>query len=271
MADMTVCTMLDDVDLAIEEAHVTSQVRGIAGYVNGRFQNWPAVVARWGKSGKALVSIDVQGNASAGAQCLDVEKGDVDPGNHAAIVAWVKVTRANGVAARDLRYYPKVYTSETNAVAIVDALTQAGVARDTFMLWTAHYQQGPHICGPHTCGCPVQADATQYADSADGVSLDESLCYAYFFDGPPAAAQPAAPAKAPAAPVKAPDPVSPPAPVPVAPKAPAAPVTLPEALSAAEAKAVTAYTQVALDAAIADQLGLPAGCFLFIPRAVKAA
>lgn len=193
MADMTTYEMLDDVDLSIESKRVTDKTKAIAGYVNGEFANWPAIVAKYGKAGVFLLSIDVQGNPAVGAQCLDVEKGDVPPGNHAAIVAWVKATRANGIKAKDLRYYPKVYTSEANAESVTDALTAAGVARDTYMLWTAHYGEEAHICGPSSCGCKVQADATQYTDSADGVSLDASLCYGYFFAGPADSVPPAAP------------------------------------------------------------------------------
>lgn len=182
-ADMTTKVMLDDVNLTIEAGHVTSGVYAIAGYVNGSYANWPQIVAKWGKAGKYLLSIDTRGDTSAGAQCLDVEAGDVSPTNTAAVVAWVKATAAAGKAAKDLRWYPKVYTSESNAASIVSALSKAGVARNTYMLWTAHYST-QHICGPSTCGCPVQADATQWTDSADGVSLDQSLCYGYFFAGP---------------------------------------------------------------------------------------
>jgi hypothetical protein len=181
MADMTTYEMLDDVNLTVEAAHITTATHAIAGYVNGKYANWPAIVAKYGRSGKYLLSIDVQANPAAGAQCLDVEKGDATipqaPG-------WVKVTRASGVAAKDLRFYPKVYVQESNAKALVDAMASAGIKRDTWLLWTAHYTDKAHICGPSTCGCPVQADATQYTSTFDGASLDASLCYGYFFAGP---------------------------------------------------------------------------------------
>lgn len=181
MTDMTTYEMLDDVNLSVEAAHITAKTKAIAGYVNGDFANWPAIVAKYSKAGKFLLSIDVQGNPSIGAQCLDVEKGDAEisqaPG-------WCKTTRANGVAAKDLRYFPKLYVQESNAQALVSAMSAAGIVRDTWMLWTAHYGKGEHICGPKTCGCPVQADATQWSSTFDGASLDASLCYGYFFSGP---------------------------------------------------------------------------------------
>lgn len=184
-ADMSTHEMLDDVNLSIMESRA-SGAYAIAGYVNGRYSNWPAIVAKYGKSGKYLLSIDVQGNPGAGAQCLDVEKGDA---TIAQAPAWFKVTAANGRRARDLRWYPKLYTSAGNAEALIAEMSKADIARDAYMLWSAHYTQKAHICGPRTCGYP-QADATQWTSAFDGASLDASLCYGYFFAGPgaPAAA-----------------------------------------------------------------------------------
>jgi hypothetical protein len=180
---MTTGLMLDDVNLTIEEKHVAdARVIAIAGYVNGRYANWPAIVAKYGRSGKHLLSIDVQAVPAAGAQCLDVEYGDAKVSQSGG---WAKETRAAGVAAKDLRYYPKLYTSESDLQAVVDNCTKAGLKRDEYMLWSAHYGKGAHICGPKTCGSPVQADATQYTDKYDGVSLDATLAYAYFFAGAP--------------------------------------------------------------------------------------
>lgn len=198
MADMTTHEMLDDVNLTIEAAHVTKATRAIAGYVNGRYANWPAIVAKWGRSGMFLLSIDVQANPGAGAQCLDIELGDA---TIAQAPAWFKATQAAGKAARDLRWYPKLYTSvgDTKFLgdrlqALVDTMSAAGVKRDEYMLWSAHYTGKAHICGPSSCGSKVQADATQWTSTFEGASLDASLCYGYFFAGPPAPGAPALPA-----------------------------------------------------------------------------
>src|SRR4051794_22769982 len=104
---MTTVQMLDDVNLAIEAAHVTAATKAIAGYVNGSYANWAMVVAKWGRSGLSLVSIDVKGLVSAGAQCLDIERFDA---TIASAPAWHKGTRAAGLAAKDLRFIPKLYT-----------------------------------------------------------------------------------------------------------------------------------------------------------------
>lgn len=187
--DMTEYEMLDDVNLSIEEAHA-SAAHAIAGYVNGIYANWPAIVAKYGRSGKFLLSIDVQANPAVGAQALDIEKGDA---SIAQAPGWFKATQKAGRAAKDLRWYPKLYISESNAQALVDEMSKAGIARNEYMLWTAHYGKGKHICGPKTCGCPVQADATQWTSTFEGASLDASQCYGYFFAGPGAVVPPGSP------------------------------------------------------------------------------
>lgn len=54
-------------------------------------------------------------------------------------------------------------------------------------LWTAHYTNAAHICGPNTCGAlPFTADGTQWTDHTG--AWDESLLLDNFFDflgGPP--------------------------------------------------------------------------------------
>lgn len=190
--DMTTYEMLDDVNLSLVEP-LASGAFAIAGYVNGRYTNWPAIVAKYGKAGKFLLSIDVQGNAQAGAQCLDVETGDAVIGQ---VAAWVKATRAAGIAAHDLRYYPKVYTSAGNVAAVISALSAAGIKRSEYLIWSAHYTGTSHICSPKTCGYP-QADATQWTSTFHGASLDASLAYGYFFAGPGGAVPGSAPVAAP--------------------------------------------------------------------------
>lgn len=185
-ADFAQVVMLDDIDLSIINAHFAKvdvpkgTVKAIAGYVNGKYANWPAIVQKWAASGLHMVSIDVQANSTAGAQCLDIEKGDATIGQ---AVAWFKATQAAGFQARDLRWFPKFYISAGSAASLVATLAAAGIRRDEYMIWSAHYTNKPHICAPGTCGYP-QADATQWTSSADGASLDESLCFAYFFAGP---------------------------------------------------------------------------------------
>jgi hypothetical protein len=64
----------------------------------------------------------------------------------------------------------------------VTALGGAGISRAAVRLWSAHYGQGKHICGPGTCGLTRHAcDGTQWTDSALGRNLDESILLSNFF------------------------------------------------------------------------------------------
>lgn len=192
MADMSLVRMLDDVNTTLLEQYVASDKPGaVAGYVNGKYDNYATLAAKYAPAGLHLISIDVANKPAAGAQCLDIESGDATV---ADAPAWFKATQAAGKAANDLRYYPKLYTSESNLASLVATMTKEGVARDEYMLWSAHYTNSAHICGPKTCGSSVQADATQWTSSYKGVSLDASECYGYFFAGPPAKTVAPAPA-----------------------------------------------------------------------------
>ncbi len=178
---MTDLVMLDDTDLSILATKV-SRAQAIAGYINGSFQNWPEIVSKYAASGKHLVSIDVVAEPSKGAQCLDVERGDATV---ADAPGWVETTMANGRKARDLRWFPKVYIQESNAAALVAELASKGVQRADYRLWTAHYTGSAHICGKVSCGCEIEADATQWSNRYASLSLDINLCTPGFFDGPP--------------------------------------------------------------------------------------
>ena len=197
--DMTQVIMLDDIDLSVEEKFAADpSVFAVAGYVNGATANWPAVVKKYEATGKFLLSIDVQGNPLAGAQCLDIENRDATIGQ---APVWFKVTQASGRANRDLRWFPKLYCSAGSGASLIATMSAAGIPRGEYLYWSAHYTGKPHICAPDVCGFP-QADATQWTSTAHGVSLDQSLCFKYFFAGPGGEIATHVPAPAPAAPVK---------------------------------------------------------------------
>lgn len=249
MADKTTYLMLDDVSLIVEEPHA-AEAHAIAGYVNGRYANWPAIVQKYGPSGKHLLSIDTQGNPNAGAQCLDVETGDARIDQ---VVQWFKETLAAGHALKDLRWFPKIYVQASNLAAVNEKMNAAGIARDEYMLWSAHFTDKAHICSTEACGYP-QADATQYTKNYEGVSLDASLCYAYFFAGPPET--PVQPPEPKPEPPKPPVPVVPPKPEPKPPVVPPKPVV------------TRVYVMETLSAEAGKKISLPEGTVLFIPHDV---
>lgn len=144
----------------------------VAGYVNGMYQTYPSLVGKFPKA--HVLSIAVSSHADA--VCLDVERGDA---TNEVAPGWLKRQQALGVKK------PWVYTSVSNAMALQRTLTAAGIPRDQYILWTAHYSGHPHLCD-HTCGFgPVQADATQWWDKAYGRVLDISLVRDGIWTPPP--------------------------------------------------------------------------------------
>jgi peptidoglycan hydrolase-like protein with peptidoglycan-binding domain len=128
----------------------------VAGYVGGDFTTWPALVKRF----PHLPALSIAVNSSQDAQCLDVENGDATP---ADVPGWLD---------RQARLHPGrtpiLYTSASQIAAV-----RAAAGRRTYLLWSAHYGAGEHVCG--RCGYPG-ADATQFDDhGAHGEHIDRTV------------------------------------------------------------------------------------------------
>jgi hypothetical protein len=159
---------------SIKVANLAGGYDCYAGYVNGF---WPTfAVLKKAFPHIRLLSIAV--NAGADADCLDIENGDA---TDADAPAWIRRQMKRGEAR------PCVYTSAGNATDLIRLIEGDGIARSQFRLWSAHYGEGKHICGPHVknCGFPA-ADGTQWTDTApgrNGSEIDESLLRDGFFGG----------------------------------------------------------------------------------------
>jgi len=147
-----------------------------AAYVDGNLGNQPNyafIVSAFPKA--QHLSVSLFGN---NADALDVEPGASTPSQ---VPGWVAAQRKRGVQR------PCLYASaSTMNDEILPTLTQAGIARSTVRLWTAHYEVGEHICGPDSCGAlSINADGTQWTPNAvvDGQTLvlDQSLLLENFF------------------------------------------------------------------------------------------
>lgn len=162
---MTNVTMYDSI-------YVTSLPSGgdaYAGYVNGKWATWDALVTAKEKTGAKLLSIDVFGNATA--HCLDVESGDA---TNADVLPWFKRMKAAGIPV------PVIYTSAGNTQAVINILMLQGkYTRQEFLIWSAHYTGKEHICAPAVCGYAA-ADATQWTDAGPN-GCDVSAAASYFF------------------------------------------------------------------------------------------
>lgn len=164
---MSLILMFDDVDVDLLPAGYDAY----AGYSDGIYANISAIKKRFPSPSVHILTVSVK--ATDVADVLDVESGDA---SISQAPAWFKLALKSGVTK------PAVYTSVSNATALVQEMAAAGIPRSSFHLWTAHYGKGQHICGPSTCaGTAESADATQFTSTANGESLDESACDPDFF------------------------------------------------------------------------------------------
>lgn len=163
---MSTVVMYDDVNVSLLPGGMTTA----GGYIGGM---WPNAAEIRRKFPKAKV-INIAVAASEAGDCLDVENGDA---TNAQAAAWFKRR-----AGHTLTPKPWLYTSASNIEALVAAMTRAGVARNRYFIWSAHYTYKAHICSLAACGYP-KADGTQWTDKALGRSLDESLINAYMLPG----------------------------------------------------------------------------------------
>jgi hypothetical protein len=119
-------------------------------------------------------------SAAHNADCLDVEPGAASPPD---FPQWYARQLARGISR------PVVYASvAAMREGILPMLAVHDIPRAMVRLWTAHYGQGEHVCGPKTCGeLAVDADGTQWTDAyrTPGGVVDMSLLADGFF-GPPA-------------------------------------------------------------------------------------
>jgi len=162
---MATILMFDDVDVSLLPAGYDAY----AGYVDGIYDTAARVKARFPNANILTIAVF----ATDVAECLDIESRDA---TNAQAPAWFRLALAHGVTR------PCLYTSAGNADALVDTMNKAGIARSAYRLWTAHYTNVAHLCGPSTCHeCQASADATQFTSTAHGESLDESICAGGFF------------------------------------------------------------------------------------------
>jgi hypothetical protein len=151
-----------------------------AAYVDGGIgdqPNYAFIVSAFPKAQHMSISL-----FGSNADALDVESGAATA---AQVPGWCDAQRKRGIQR------PCVYASaSTMNEQILPVLSQAGIARSTVRLWTAHYDVGQHICGPGSCGAlSVNADGTQWTPNAvvsgKTLVLDESLLLENFFTTDP--------------------------------------------------------------------------------------
>lgn len=168
-------TMYDSINVAA----IPKDAKAVAGYVGGHWPTYPTLLKQFPHA--HVLSIAVA--STQDAMCLDVEQGDA---TNETAKRWMKrqLSRMSGK--------PVLYTSISNARALIAAMDSIGVHRSQYKLWSAHYTHKPHICDKNCGFGNVQADATQYTNHALGRTLDASLCSDSFFGSTPPKPKPKA-------------------------------------------------------------------------------
>lgn len=165
-------------DSAESRALAGLAVEAYAGYVDGHIGDQPNH-ARICAAFPAAHHLSIALFAGDYADCLDVEPGAAVPSQ---LPDWYH--RQLGQGVRRPCVYASVSAMRDEVLAV---LHLAGIDRAGVRLWTAHYGQGEHVCGPKTCGeLPVDADGTQWTNAYHGPSgvVDMSLLADGFFGIP---------------------------------------------------------------------------------------
>lgn len=155
---------------AVTASHIPRDAKAAAYYVDGMFENEAAVKAQCPNARYTSIAVF----ASSDADCLDIEPGNA---TIAEAADWYKRQRR-----LKPRRKPIFYIAASSADELVAALRSHGIARNKYILWTAHYGEGKHICGK---GCSFArssggVDATQFTTNNE--TLDESVCKPSFWE-----------------------------------------------------------------------------------------
>jgi hypothetical protein len=155
--------MYDSVDVD----QIPANAQAVAGYVGGLYPTYQSLLTKFPKAHHVSIAV----NSGEDADFLDIENGDAVVGDASA---WFRRQIAKG------KKLPGFYTSLSNVNALHAVLEGAGISREQYRIWSAHYTGTPHICSPSE-GIDTTADGTQYYDKALGKNLDVSLVDADFF------------------------------------------------------------------------------------------
>lgn len=159
---------------AVDPSQLPPGLDAYAGYDDGNWPDFPNI--NGAHPGVPCLELTVYlANRGVG---LDIEPGDAHPVDGVGFV--IERTLA-GI------WRPVLYCSRDDLPAVVGYQNNFRINRGSYRLWSAHYGEGQHICGPSTCGSSIQADATQWIDHG---GWDESMVPDWFFQITAPVAQP---------------------------------------------------------------------------------
>ena len=149
---------------SIVVSHLPANASAVAGYVDGRWRTFLELARAFPHARRLSIAT----SASSNATCLDVERFDASP---AQAPAWVRKQWSRGV------HRPVLYAALSTVPALTRELALAHVPLARVRIWSAHWTERPHRCGPR-CGLSFRVDATQWATSP---RYDTTLCGPLFF------------------------------------------------------------------------------------------
>jgi hypothetical protein len=186
--------MFDDVNASL----IPSDAAAVAYYVDRPWANLTAVQKQCPHA-KLLPIITSPADTSQLKQFVGWENGvawDIENGDWTPTGAAPHIKAAHTEGIRPIAYGS--VSSWPGSGGIIDELHAWGLQRSQVGCWTAHYI-GAHICSPSCWGQlsstawgSFTADGTQFTDTADGRSLDESELGDGFFAKPAPAPKPPA-------------------------------------------------------------------------------
>lgn len=148
----------------------------IGSYGNGDTAN--TTVAKEAFPDATHIVYDVHGTMPS-CDILDDEPGDA---NDSIAPGWSAAH--NRTPGPHVLPHSAIYKSASGVAALISTMLDAGYKRTAFLVHSAHYGQGPHICGPGACQYP-KADGTQHSDKGlEGQNTDLNLFEAHFFAAP---------------------------------------------------------------------------------------
>lgn len=149
-------------DMADASTHIpTNNPTAVAGYIDGNFQTYHALVARFPHAKHLAIAVFAGTNDG---HCLDVETGDATP---AQAPGWVRKRHAVGIAR------PIIYANASTMPAVIAALEHDTIKRDEYLLWVAAYNGKEEI--------PAGFDAHQWKNvEVPGSNYDQSICQPWF-------------------------------------------------------------------------------------------
>lgn len=155
---------------AVVPACIPAGALVVAGYVDG---NWPTM-DEVRKRFPFAKHISIATRSTSVADILDVEVGDATPDD---VVRWLELAHAGGIER------PGVYTSVARMRRCLDVAHAAGWTRPRLKVWTAHWTDREHLCGPECgFGLATNAGATQWRGAKVGEAYDVSLATPTFLN-----------------------------------------------------------------------------------------